>query len=86
MMNRANRIQEVMDKIHGMLVPTFFWENHEPLEYWYDPTKDAICVESGDEKKIELNDDELNSSAIRKLIDELEDELIEKYNLEVPID
>lgn len=50
-MNRAEKIQELMDKIHGRFVPTFFWENHEPMKYWYDADKDAICVDSGDEKK-----------------------------------
>lgn len=85
-MNRAEKIQELMDKIHGRFVPTFFWENHEPMKYWYDADKDAICVDSGDEKKIELKDDELTWQTIEKLIDKLEDDLIEKYNLEVPMD
>ena len=83
---RKEKIEKLMNEIHGRFVPTFFGENHSPMEYWYDPDKNAICVESGDEINIRFKSSDLTKNNIEKLIDELEDKLIIKYNLQVPKD
>lgn len=86
MNTREQTINKIMKEIHGRLVPTFFWENHEPMKYWYDATKDAICVNCGYGKKIEAANEKLTKQYIRKLLEQIEDELIEKYHLVPPID
>ncbi len=83
---REETIDYLLKEIHGRFVPTFYWENHDPMEYWYDPIKDAICVDSGDEKKIDLQDSELTYDSLFNLLDELENDLIKKYNLFTPDD
>lgn len=75
-----------MNEIHGRFVPTFYWENHEPMEYWYDSVSNSICVDCNYEKKLTIETSNLNIESLNKLLDELEDELIVKYNLLVPKD
>lgn len=81
--NRKEKIEKLMNEIHGRFVPTFYWENHPPMEYWYNSVNDSIYVETGDEIKVRFESNELTKKYIENLIDELEDKLIVKYNLEV---
>ena len=78
-LDRKERIKELWNKIHGDLVPIFYWQFHPNMEYWYDDETDCLKCDCGLVMPIDFKDDELNERNIRNLIWEMRNKIYADY-------
>lgn len=68
-----------MKEYFGITVPMLYYQNHEPIEYWYDSDKNSLCAKCGVEITVNLSEDEFTKKELRKLIRQLDAAIISFY-------
>ena len=76
---RVEKIKILWNKIHGDFVPTFYWQFHPDMLYWYNTENDSIECDCGLSMPITLKDEELNERNIRALIRNMESKIYRDY-------
>ena len=77
--DRNKRIKEIFYSIHGYAEPSFYWQFHLDMRYWYNEDTDTLDCDCGLVMPITLNDDELNERNIRELIRNMESKIYRDY-------
>lgn len=78
-MNKIEEMKELMRKYFGTTVPMLYYKNHEPIEFWYDADKNALCTICGVEIMVSLSKDKYTKNELRKLIKQLDIAIIKFY-------
>ena len=42
-MNSIDKMKALMKEYFGITVPMLYYQDHEPIEYWYDSDKNSLC-------------------------------------------
>lgn len=45
-----------MKEYFGITVPMLYYQNHEPIECWYDSDKNSLCAKCGVEITVNLSE------------------------------
>ena len=76
---RAEKIKDLWKKIHGDFVPTFYWQFHPDMFYWYNEEMDCIECDCGLQMPIKFIGEELNERNLRQLIRDIRNKIYSDY-------
>ena len=79
--DRVEKINDLWKKIHRDLVPTFYWQFHPDMLYWYNTENDSIECDCGLSMPVTLKNEELNESNLRKLIWNMQNKIYADYKI-----
>lgn len=55
-MNSIDKMKALMKEYFGITVPMLYYQDHEPIEYWYDSDKNSLCAKCGVEITVNLSE------------------------------
>ena len=76
---RTKKIKALWEEIHGEFIPSFYWQFHPDMQYWYNEDTDRIECVTGLSIPVILKDDELNERNLRDLIWDMENKIYADY-------
>lgn len=65
-MNSTDKMKALMKEYFGITVPMLYYQNHEPIECWYDSDSDknSLCAKCGVEITVNLSEDEFTKKKV----------------------
>lgn len=83
---RAEKINRLWKKAHGIMAPYFLWENYRYMRYGYNEAADTIDCECGISVPIDIPTEELTQKKLVEVIDKLELKVLAEYKRKYNID